>query len=105
MGADADTFLNGKAGKMPSPDVIAETNDGKYRLGEAKGTRTEDAVDQFKAAGKKLGADNIKSQDLYCNRLGPGYKADENGFLMDSNGHLVRPNGPNGPPIRVHITD
>jgi hypothetical protein len=100
MGADADTFLNGKPGIARSPDVIAETNDGKYRLGEAKGSSTQHAVDQFQAAGDKLGQDHIKSQDLYCNRLGDGYKADANGFLMDSNGHLARPNGK---PVRVHI--
>jgi hypothetical protein len=49
-----------ESGRREVPDVIAETDGGKYRLGEAKGKDTGGAVEQFQAAGKKPGADNIK---------------------------------------------
>jgi hypothetical protein len=101
LGKYADQFLYGKfnSGK-PCPDVIAPTTDGEYRLAEAKGTDTNHALQQFQAAGDKLGAGKIRSQALYTNRLARGYTVDGRGLLMNDN-HVVTVNGR---PIKVFYT-
>jgi hypothetical protein len=101
LGKNADKFLNGKVNSGETcPDVIGQTTDGKYRLAEAKGTDTNHALQQFQAAGDKLGAQNIKSQDLYTNKLGRGYTVDGRHLLMYDN-HVVRVDGR---PINVFYT-
>jgi len=97
MGEEADKLVNptSKPGTQKSPDVVGVTKDGKYVLSEAKGADTDGALKQLDHAGKKLGTDKIKHQEIAVDgpdRLAPGYTTSPGGMLM-CNGKQIRVNG------------
>lgn len=83
MGQEADQFLNGSKGQKASPDAIAVTKSGRFRIFEAKGGSVDRALEQLQYTSDKLGANRIDRQTIVFKEAitSPGYSV-ENGKLM-----------------------